>query len=83
MERRHEELQKGDAFGLPPDDVYPVELWEELRKRAVRLGELLPPEGENTYHFPFQSVPRFDNKIPFFVQYLKRLQERENSVPFS
>ena len=74
MERRCQDLRKGDAFCLPPDEIYPPGLWEDLRKRAVRLGELLPLEGESTYHFPFQSVPRFDNKIPFFVQYMKRLQ---------
>jgi transcription-repair coupling factor (superfamily II helicase) len=78
LARRYEDLRKGGSFCLPPDEVYPPELWEELRKRAVRLGELLPPEGEKSYHFPFQSVPRFDNKIPFFIQYVKRLQrERE------
>jgi transcription-repair coupling factor (superfamily II helicase) len=78
LERRYEELRKGSSFCLPPGEVYPPGFWEELRKRAVQMGELLPAEGEKTYHFPFQSVPRFDNKIPFFIQYLKRLQrERE------
>jgi transcription-repair coupling factor (superfamily II helicase) len=83
LERQCQDLRKGDAFCLPPDEIYPPGLWEDLQKRAVRLGELLPPDGEKTYYFPFQSVPRFDNKIPFFVQYMKRLQrERERCSLF-
>ena len=83
LKRQHEELQRGNRFSLPPDDVYPPGLWEELRKRAVLLGELVPPDGQNTHYFPFQSVPRFDNKIPFFIQYMKRLQRvRERCAIF-
>jgi transcription-repair coupling factor (superfamily II helicase) len=74
QEDRFKELGRGNGHRLPPDDIYSPGLWEELRKRAVLLGELLPPEGQRTYHFPFQSVPQFDNKIPFFLQYVKRLQ---------
>jgi transcription-repair coupling factor (superfamily II helicase) len=74
LEKQYQELQRGNGSGLPPDAIFPPGLWEELRGRAVLLGELLPPEGQNTYYFPFQSVPRFDNKIPFFIQYMKRLQ---------
>jgi len=81
--KQHEELGRGSRFSLPPEDVYPPGLWEELRKKAVLLGELLPPDGQNTHHFPFQSVPRFDNKIPFFIQYMKRLQRvRERCAVF-
>ena len=81
--KQHEELGRGSHFSLPPEDVYPPGLWEELRKKAVLLGELLPPDGQNTHHFPFQSVPRFDNKIPFFIQYMKRLQRvRERCAIF-
>ena len=83
LEKQYQELRRGNGFSLPPDDIYPPVLWEELRKKAVLLGELLPPEGENAYHFPFQSVARFDNKIPFFIQYMKRLQRmRERCAIF-
>jgi len=83
LKRQHGELQRGNRFSLPPDDIYPPGLWKELRKRAVLLGELVPPDGQNTHHFPFQSVPRFDNKIPFFIQYMKRLQRvRERCAIF-
>lgn len=83
LEKQYLERRRGNGFSLPPDDIYPPGLWEELRKKAVLLGELLPPEGQNTHHFPFQSVPRFDNKIPFFIQYAKRLQRtRERSAIF-
>jgi len=83
LAKQHEELKRGKRFSLPPDDIYPPGLWEGLRKKAVLLGELLLPDGQNTHHFPFQSVPRFDNKIPFFIQYMKRLQRvRERCAIF-
>jgi transcription-repair coupling factor (superfamily II helicase) len=83
LESQFQELAGGNGRHLPPDDIYSPRLWEELRSRAVLLGELLPPEGQRTYHFPFQSVPHFDNKIPFFLQYLKRLQRtRERCAIF-
>jgi len=83
LDKQYKDLQRENGFGLPPEDIFPPTLWDELQKRAVRLGELLPPEGQSTHHFPFQSVPRFENKIPFFIQYLKRLQRmRERCAIF-
>ncbi len=78
LEAQYKDSGRGDESYLSPDDIYPPALWEDLRRNAVTLGELLPREGEKTFHFPFQSVPRFDNKIPFFIKVMKRLQrERE------
>ncbi|MEW5899841.1 MAG: transcription-repair coupling factor [Acidobacteriota bacterium] len=82
-EKQYRELRDKRIFCLSPDEVYPPPLWEELRRKAVFLGELLPNEGDNVYPFPFQSVPRFDNKIPFFIQYTRRLQRsRERCAVF-
>ena len=72
--KQYQELHRGNGSMLHPDEIFPPALWEDLGLRAVRLGELLPREGPHTHYFPFQSVPRFDNKIPFFIQYMKRLQ---------
>jgi transcription-repair coupling factor (superfamily II helicase) len=83
LEAQYKELCRGNGLSLPPDDIYPPALWEDLRRNAVFLGELLSQEASDTYHFPFQSVPRFDNKIPFFVKYMKRLQRtRERCAIF-
>jgi len=83
LDTQYRELCRGNGFSLPPEDIYPPALWEDLRRKAAFLGELLPQEGKNTYYFPFQSVPRFDNKIPFFIKYMKRLQRtRERSAIF-
>jgi transcription-repair coupling factor (superfamily II helicase) len=83
LEKQYRELHRGNGSLLHPDGIFPPELWDDLRKRAVEMGELLPRDGENVHHFPFLSVPRFDNKIPFFVQYMKRLQRsRERCAIF-
>ncbi len=80
---QYRETRLRNSLILPPEDIYPPALRDDLLRNAAFLGELLPREGENTYYFPFQSVPRFDNKIPFFIKYLKRLQRtRERSAIF-
>jgi transcription-repair coupling factor (superfamily II helicase) len=60
-------------FCLPPEEVYPNEPWRDVARAALRLGTFQPGESGRGFHFPFQPVPRFDNKIPFFIQYIKRL----------
>jgi transcription-repair coupling factor (superfamily II helicase) len=73
-------LRRSGAEVPSLDDIYPPALWAEVRRRAIPCGTLAAEEGRRTFHFPFQSVPRFDNKIHFFVQYLKRLQEERERV---
>ncbi|MGB7296903.1 MAG: transcription-repair coupling factor, partial [Candidatus Aminicenantales bacterium] len=83
LDAQYKELCRGKGSSLPPGDIYPPALWENLRRDAVFLGELLTQNGKNFYDFPFRSVPRFDNKIPFFIKYLQRLQrERERCSIF-
>jgi transcription-repair coupling factor (superfamily II helicase) len=52
-------------------------LWADLRSRAVLVEEFETGASAGVhFHFPFQSVPRFDNRIPFFLDHLRR-SERE------
>jgi transcription-repair coupling factor (superfamily II helicase) len=62
------------VFALPPEEIFPPRLLQRVRKEAVRLEELGAPARKKVFSFSFQPVPRFDNKIPFFLQYLKKLQ---------
>jgi transcription-repair coupling factor (superfamily II helicase) len=73
-EEHYAELLASGTFALPPDEIFPPGLWDRIRKDAVRFEELAPPASKRTFSFPFQSVPRFENKIPFFLQYAKKLQ---------
>jgi transcription-repair coupling factor (superfamily II helicase) len=82
-QKQYQSLWQSRVFCLPPEAIFPTALWNELRGTAVLLRELLPQDGEETAFFPFQSVPRFDNKIPFFIQYMRRLQRaRERCAIF-
>ncbi len=68
---------------LPPEHYFPPALWTMIRSRAIRAGELAPEEARGDFHFGFQSVPRFDNRIAFFLSYVKRLlDESERSLIF-
>ncbi len=71
-------LKNGGKFCLPPGEIYPPPLWEQIKNEAIHWQELAPERGKKTFSFSFQSVPEFKNKIPFFLQYMKKLQkERE------
>ena len=78
-------LRRSGADVAPLDEIYPLPVWEKIKERAVLCGTLDSggEEARRDFHFPFQSVPRFDNKIYFFIQYMKRLQEeRERTTIF-
>ncbi|MDD8016503.1 MAG: CarD family transcriptional regulator, partial [Acidobacteriota bacterium] len=78
LEGEYEDLRRAKSFCIPPDEIYSPELWSAVREKAVRFQELGTAGSTQEFSFGFQSVPKFDNKIPFFLQYLKRLQrERE------
>jgi transcription-repair coupling factor (superfamily II helicase) len=80
LENQFHELCEAKTFCLSPEDIFPAAPWEKVRNDCLLLGELFPDESKRTHLFPFQSVPRFDNKIPFFLQYMKKMQrERDRS----
>ena len=77
VDREWEEaLADVGARGAEPDPAA-VRAWAELRSRAARIEELeTEEEAGPRSSFPFQSVPRFDNRIPFFLDYLRRAAAR-------
>ncbi len=73
------ELAAEGAAALPPREVFLTGLMEKIYKGAVRLEELdAARPGKAFFSFGFQSVPRFENRIPFFVQYAARLQSERD-----
>ena len=78
MDEIREPAAAAAASGTPvlaPEHYFSPSLWATIRARAIRSGELAPEESRGDFHFGFQSVPRFDNRIAFFLTYIKRLQE--------
>ncbi len=66
-----------------PEKFFSPHLWETIQKEALLCEEFEPRTAKRVFHFPFQSVPRFDNRIPFFLDYIRRLQtERERCYIF-
>jgi transcription-repair coupling factor (superfamily II helicase) len=73
-----EALRGSGQFALPPDVLFPRSLWKELGREALVLQELGGHRKGKAFSFGFQPVPKFNNRIPFFLDYLKKLQsERE------
>lgn len=83
LQEQFDALVDQGKFALPPEEIYPPNLWDQIRKEAIQLKNFTSQEDRETVHFPFQSVTRFANKVPFFLSYLKKLQQqRERSVVF-
>jgi len=78
LKSQFEELQASRVLCLSPEEIFPSSLWEKMKKEAIIFQELVFPSKKGSFSFPFQSVPKFENRIPFFLDYLKKLQrERE------
>ncbi|MGB4704361.1 MAG: transcription-repair coupling factor [Candidatus Saccharicenans sp.] len=76
--RAFEELASRRNFYLPPEEIFSAEELEGIRKRALKISILDPGLPVEILHFGFQPVPRFDNKIPFFLHYLRKRQEERD-----
>ncbi len=84
--RSRESAARRASPGAPAlDDVYPAALYETLKAEALFCGEVELPESTNRrdFVFGFQPVPRFENKIFFFLETMKRIhEERDRCVIF-
>ncbi len=75
LQKRHAEQLQQKSFSLSPDLVFPPNLWKSILGNAIQLNELEARAPRKKVKFFFQSAPRFDNKIPFFLDFLKKKQE--------
>jgi transcription-repair coupling factor (superfamily II helicase) len=83
LQEQSDESSLQKKYALPPEEIYPPALWDQIKTDAIKLDELTLFSSQEGFHFPFQSVTRFENKIPFFLRYIKKLQkERERSYVF-
>jgi transcription-repair coupling factor (superfamily II helicase) len=75
LEGHYQELRKSGSFVLPPGAIYQESIRRHVRNRALVFNEIAPLGEGKSAAFGFQPVPRFSNRIPFFLEYLKKLQE--------
>jgi len=80
---QYEELREQNRLAVPPENIYPPESWCEIKSDALEFSELSPSEDKKNIRLPFQTVTRFANKIPFFLDYLKKGgEERERTFVY-
>jgi len=80
---QYNEVESQKKFSLAPEEIYSPKLWGKIERDAIHWKELVSSHSKNTFDFSFQSVPRFENKIPFFLRYLKKsLKERKTCFIF-
>ncbi|RLE05462.1 MAG: transcription-repair coupling factor [Candidatus Aminicenantes bacterium] len=63
--------QKEKRFSPPPGELFDLEGYSWLVNEACSWEEI-SSRTRQIIHFSFQSAPRFDNKIPFFLDYIKK-----------
>ncbi len=56
------------------------ELWERIKANAIRIDPLETFQADRKLSFFFQSVPRFENKIPFFLDFIQKKQEERERI---
>ncbi|MCJ7579024.1 MAG: transcription-repair coupling factor, partial [Candidatus Aminicenantes bacterium] len=71
-EDQYAELKERKEMALPLEKMYTMTHWNQIGQDALHLNALTIEAQKTTFHFPFQSVIRFNNKIPFFIEYIKK-----------
>ncbi|MDW7760223.1 MAG: transcription-repair coupling factor [Acidobacteriota bacterium] len=80
---QYQGLRDAGMFALSPDDIFPPPLRDLLMARAFHFEDLSRDEEGPAVSFISQPVPRFANRIPFFLEYLARLhRERDRCSIF-
>lgn len=77
-EKNYDSLIKQKSFTLPPGEIFSLDFLEDIRNKSVYLQEFSEETERPPIQLGFQPVPRFDNRIPFFLQYLKKRQEERD-----
>ncbi len=83
FKKEYRAKKNSENLPVPLEEIYNPDLWEEIKKESIFLQSFSTDDTGSTFVFPFQSIPQFKNRIPFFLQYLKKLQsERERCFVF-
>ncbi len=83
MEGIREELAKKNYPCLAPGEIFNLDLLEAIKVKALIIQDWDDQDGRSVVSFSFQPVPRFQNRISFFLDYLNKLyEEREQSFIF-
>ena len=77
-EKNYDSLIQQKSFTLPPGEIFSLDFLEDIRNKSVYLQEFSEETERPAIQLGFQPVPRFDNRIPFFLQYLKKRQEERD-----
>lgn len=63
---------------LSPEEIFSQKELNQIKEEAFIIQNFDANGDRRSISFSFQDVPRFQNQIPFFLEYLKKLQdERE------
>jgi len=74
LQQQYTELRENKVLCLSPDEIFPPDSWDQVKQEAVFLESFISTQEDRPTSFPFQSVPRFENRIPFFLKYLRKMQ---------
>jgi transcription-repair coupling factor (superfamily II helicase) len=73
-----EEQSRSGHFYPQPEEIFDLDFYRQIKDRALLVGEWVEGSERLPFEFGFQPVPRFENRLPFFLQYLKKRQEERD-----
>ncbi len=79
-QRQFDALGSEKSASPSPDKIFPPELWDRIKNEALYLTQMVSDDGKDVLRFSFQSVPRFANKIPFFLEYIQKSQDDRERI---
>ena len=79
-QHQFETLRSKNRTPLSPDKIFPSESWDGIKNEALFLTQMESNDRKDVFRFPFQSVPRFANKIPFFLEYIQKSQDERERI---
>ncbi|MGB4298321.1 MAG: transcription-repair coupling factor [Candidatus Saccharicenans sp.] len=77
-EKTYDSLIQQKSFALSPAELFSLDFLEVIKNKALYIQDFSEEADRLTFQLGFQPVPRFDNRIPFFLQYLKKRQEERD-----
>lgn len=77
------QAQEENVPALSPEEIFSPSELEAIKNRAMVIQDFNREDQRQAISFSFQPAPYFHNRIPFFLDYLKKLQEeRDQSYLF-
>lgn len=79
LQKERAAFERERKFAPSPGKIFDVDAWEKLIQQAMSWEEI-GPRQRKIINFSFQTAPRFHNRLPFFIEYLRKKVAEGNKI---